>query len=106
MGNLQRTRQNRSRLRTELVAAEWLRGNLRVEAGKSMLVQTRKEVERGWWAVREILLREGQPELACQVKRFVNQMSPPLTENAQLAAGLVNRTRESRAVDFSSPNRQ
>ena len=92
--------------RVESVAAELLRGNLRVGAGKSKLVQTRKEVERGWRVVSEILVREGQPELASQVERFVNQMSPPLTENEQLAAGLIERARESRARDFPSPNRQ
>lgn len=91
--------------RMESVAAELMRGNLRVGAGKSKLVQTRKEVERGWRAVSEILLREGQPELASQVDRFVNQMPPPLTESEQLAAGLVERARASRAREFATPNR-
>src|SRR5271168_1370935 len=88
--------------RVESVAAELLKGNLRVEAGKSKLVETRKEVERGWRAVSEILVREGQPELASQVERFVNQMSPPRTENEQLAVALLERTRKPRAKEFPS----
>jgi hypothetical protein len=74
--------------KVESVAAELLKGKITVEAGKPKLVQTRKEVERGWQAVSEILVREGQPELASQVERFVNQMIPPRTENEQIAHDL------------------
>jgi hypothetical protein len=91
--------------KVESVASELLNGNLPVEAGKSKLVQTRKEVERGWRAVSEILVREGQPELASQVDRFVNQMSPPRTENEQLAVALLKRTREPSAKEFPSATR-
>jgi hypothetical protein len=91
--------------RMELVMAELLRGNIRAGVGKSRLVQTRREVERGWRAVSDILLREGQPELASQIERFVNQMSPPLTEKEQLAAALIERTREPRAGEFPTPGR-
>jgi hypothetical protein len=89
----------------ESVAAQLLKGNPRVEAGKSKLVRTRKEVERAWRAVSDILVREGQPELASQVERFVNQMSPPRTENEQIAVALLERTRELRAKEFPSPTR-
>jgi hypothetical protein len=91
--------------KVESVAAELMQGNIRVEAGKYKLVQTRKEVERGWRAMSEILVREGQPVLASQVERFVNQMPPPRTENEQLAVALLERTRELRAKEFSSPSR-
>lgn len=91
--------------RVESVAAELLQGSLRVEHVKSKLVQTRNEIERGWLAVSEILVREGQPELASQVARFVNQMSPPRTENEQLAVALLERTRERREKEFPSPVR-
>lgn len=91
--------------KVESVAAELLKGNIRVEAGKSTLVQTRKDVERGWRAVSQILIREGQPELASQVELFVNQMSPPRTENEQLAVALLERTHQPRAKAFPSPGR-
>jgi hypothetical protein len=91
--------------RVESVAAELLQGSIRVEAGKSKLVQTRREVERAWRAMSEILVREGQPELASQVQRFVNQMSPPRTENEQLAFALLERTGNPRPKEFPLPSR-
>jgi hypothetical protein len=80
----------------EAVAGELLKGGLRNEPGKAALVQTRKEVERGWRAVGEMLISEGQLELSAQVGRFVNQMPPPRTEKERLAAGLVESVREIR----------
>jgi hypothetical protein len=82
--------------RVEAVAGELLKGGLRIEAGKVALVQTRKEVEGGWRAVGEMLVSEGQLELAAQVRRFVDQMPPPRTEKERIAAGLVERVREFR----------
>lgn len=86
-----------SRERVEAVAGELLKGGLRIEPGKVALVQTRKEVERGWRAVGEMLISEGQLELAAQVRRFVDQMPPPRTEKERVAAGLVERVRANRA---------
>jgi hypothetical protein len=80
--------------RTEAVAAELLKGNLRLEAGKKKLLETRREVERGWWAVSDILIREGRPELAGQVRRFVSEMSPPRTEKEFIAHELLARSRK------------
>jgi hypothetical protein len=87
--------------RTGSVAVELLKGSLQVEAGKWALLQTRRAVERGWQAVSDVLVREGQPELAAQVGRFVNQMSPARTEKEQLAAALLERTREVQATQDS-----
>jgi hypothetical protein len=81
------------RKRTEAVAAELRVGAIKVEPGREQLVTTRKEVVRGWAAVSEILVAQGQPELATQVKRFVDAMPPPLTEKEQLAAQILQRTR-------------
>jgi hypothetical protein len=88
-----------TRARAEAVAAELLRGELRVERGKSKLVETRKEVERGWQATSDILLSQGRPELAAQVCRFVGQMPPPQTEKEQLAHVLAERAHKSRVRD-------
>lgn len=90
------TESTHSRERAEAVAAELLAGNLRIEPGKAKLVQTRKEVERGWQAVSDILASEGQSELAGQVRRFVDQMPPARTEREVLATALLERTREAR----------
>jgi hypothetical protein len=85
--------------RAEAVAAELLKGNLRVEAGKARLLETRQQVERGWWAVGDILVAEGRPELAAQVRRFSAQMPPPWTDREAIAETLRRHTRELRTRD-------
>jgi predicted transcriptional regulator len=85
--------------RTEAVAAELLKGNLRGEAGKAKLLETRREVERGWWAVSDILVAEGRPELAAQVRRFSAELPPPLTDRESIAEALRRHTREARTRD-------
>ena len=49
---------------------------------------------RGWHLVREILINQGQPELALHVSRFGEAMAPPLTEKEQRAAGILEHARE------------
>ncbi len=88
-----------ARARAEAVASELPTGNFRVEPSKSKLLLTRKEVQRGWRMMSEILLSEGQPALAAQVKRFADKMPPPLTEKEQLATTLLERVREPRVKD-------
>jgi hypothetical protein len=56
-----------TRTRAEAVAAELLSNNLRPEAGKAKLLETRRHVEQGWWAISDILVAEGRAELAAQV---------------------------------------
>jgi predicted transcriptional regulator len=85
--------------RAEAVAAELVTGNLRVEAGKAKLLETRREVERGWWAVSDILVSERRPELAAQVRRFSAQLSPPLTDRESIAEALRRHAREARTRD-------
>jgi hypothetical protein len=85
--------------RAEAVAAELLRGNLRVEAGKAKLVDTRKKVERGWRAVVDILVGGGRPELAAQVRRFSAEMPPPWTDRESISEALRGHSRETRARD-------
>lgn len=92
---------SRTRTRSEGVAAELLEGSLRVESGKSTLLATRREVERGWLAVSEILRGQDQPELAERIMRFTKQMPPPKTGKELIAADLTQRTRDSLANDRS-----
>jgi len=87
------------RERADAVAAELSRGNLRVEAGRAKLIETRKQVQRGWWAVSDILVAEGRPELAAQARRFAAQMPPPLTDRESIAETMRGNTRESRTID-------
>jgi hypothetical protein len=81
-----------TRVRAEAVAAELLKGNLRVDAGKAKLLETRREVERGWWAVSDILVAEGRLDLAAQVRRFSAQMPPPWTDRESIAEALRRQT--------------
>jgi hypothetical protein len=82
--------------RAQAVAGELLKGNLRVESGKARLRETRREVEQGWWAVRNILVADGRPELAAQVRRFSTQMPPPRTDRELVAEALRRHTLEVR----------
>lgn len=82
--------------RVQMLATELSNGNIRVEPGKSKLVDTRKEVERGWQALTGILVRDRHDELANQVIRFVDQMPPPRTEKELLATELLERSRDPR----------
>ena len=92
----QRGESRYARARAEAVAAELLRGNLRVEAGTAKLLETRRKVERGWWAVSDILVAEGRPELAAQVRQFATQMPPPKTGRQWIAEELRSHARETR----------
>lgn len=95
----QRGESRHTQARAEAVAAELLKGNLRVEAGKAKLLETRREVERGWWAVSDILVAGGRPELAAEVRRFSAQMPPPRTDRESIAEELRRRTRQFRTRD-------
>ena len=56
------------------------RERLAVEAGKSKMLQTRIQVERGWQAVADRLFSEGHSALAADVIRFAGSMSRPQTD--------------------------
>jgi Relaxase/Mobilisation nuclease domain len=81
------------RAQAEAVAAELLKGNVRIDIGKSKLVHTRKEIEHGWRAVSDILISQGHTNIAMQARRFASQMPAPLTEREYVAERLLERTR-------------
>jgi hypothetical protein len=72
------------RAREEAVAREFAGGKLKTEAAKNRLLETRRQVVRGWKAVVYTLVKQDQPELALAVRRFVNGMPPPRTEKEQI----------------------
>jgi hypothetical protein len=82
------------RERVEVVAKELAAGNLSAGSGKAKLEGTRREVVRGWMAMREILVEQGQPELAAQVRKFLEGMPAARTDKEQIAEALRQRTRE------------
>jgi hypothetical protein len=87
------------RERAEAVAQELANGKLRIEPGKASLDGTRSEIRRAWLAVGDILIREGQPDLSAQTRRFVEDMPPVRTEKEFIAAALINRSLRDRSLD-------
>jgi hypothetical protein len=92
----QRGESHHTRTRVEAVARELLKGDLRIEQGKARLLETRKEVERGWFAVSDILMAEGREKLANEVWRFAAEMPPPMTEREFIGEILQTRVRQPR----------
>jgi len=81
------------RARVDAVAKDLRDGTFRTEPGKTTLLDTRKEVERGWQAVRYLLASQGQHALATQVSRFVGQLPSAKTERERLAEQLLDHVR-------------
>jgi hypothetical protein len=79
------------RAQSEAVAAELLKGDLRAEAGKLALIETRKTVHEGWRGVAVLLTKDGHRQLAADVRRFVDRMPPPRTERETIASELLQR---------------
>jgi len=92
----------RIRDRVERIAVELAKGDLQPEPGGQVLLQTRKEVERGWRALSEILNSEGQQELAADVREFVGKMPLPRTEKEKIVIALSHRVHQPRVkMDMS-----
>ena len=86
----------RARTRVAEVGRELRRGRLRTEPGKETLIQTRKDVERGWREVSEILAAQDQRELATEVLRFVGRMPAVRSDREIIADELRNHIRDGR----------
>lgn len=93
----QRGKSWRIRSRVEEVGREILGGRLRNEPGKETLIETRKAIETGWWAISEILISQGREELAKEIKQFVGRMSRPRTDREMIAEELRKHHRDARA---------
>lgn len=68
------------RQRVEAVGRELVAGGFKTEPDKTRLLETRREVVRGWNEVADDLVLQNQVELAQAVRRFVARMPPPQTE--------------------------
>ncbi len=84
------------RAQAEVVAAELLKGNIRVERGKRALVETRRQVESGWRSVASLLAKDGQHDLASDVQQFIDRLAPARTEKELVAHGLFEPAHDSR----------
>lgn len=80
--------------RTESAAAEILKRLVARELSKSKMVETRRDVQRGWHVISRLLRDTGRSDLAVQATKFVQQMPPPRTDKERLVAELVEHWRE------------
>jgi hypothetical protein len=78
------------------VAAELSKGNLSKEVGKRQLLETRRQVENGWQSVANLLIKNGRPDLAGEIHRFVEKLSPVRTERELVAHQLQQIVRQRR----------
>lgn len=79
--------------RTEAVAKEIAEGALQIEREKAPMIHTRSEVGRAWQAVSDLLIRQKRPDLAQEVRKFVAQMPPVMTDKEYLAARILEQQR-------------
>jgi type IV secretory pathway VirD2 relaxase len=82
------------RQRAEAVVRELASGGVKPEPGKARLLETRREVVRGWSKVADDLIIQDQVDLALAVRRFVDRMPPPRTENEQITEKFREAARE------------
>jgi relaxase-like protein len=92
----QRGDSRRTRQRPAAVAGQLCKVESSANAGEARLLATRKEVERGWHAVTDILVAEGQSALAALVRQFSAQMLLPSTDGAAKPVGIRGHTRDAR----------
>jgi hypothetical protein len=83
--------------RVESVARELAEGGLRPERGKAQLLQTRRDVERGWLALAEMLRWDGMHDLAEGVTRHVERMPTVRTDREEIARRLHARVSDNPA---------
>lgn len=82
------------RQKVEEVAKQIANGSVFNEPGRDKLVKTRKVVVAGWVAVERILDRQGETQPATDVRKFVQEMSPVMTDKERLAYDYVQSLKE------------
>jgi hypothetical protein len=80
------------RTRFEAVGRELVAGEFQQGAGKAHLLDTRRQVVRGWNGVADDLLVQNQTDLALDVRRFVERLPPVRTEREQIRDRLRAQT--------------
>jgi hypothetical protein len=92
---MQRGESTRFEERVQSVANELRGGRLNPGDGKEKLLRTRRDVERGWGSVSELLKLDGDVNLAGRVRQFVNEMQPAYVDREWIALDMVRRLRSS-----------
>ena len=81
------------RERAELVTRQVAHGGLKVELGKSRLLETRRDVVRGWSEVADDLVILGHVELAKVVMGFVKQLPLVRTDREWIRDRILEQAR-------------
>jgi len=81
------------RAQAEAVASELLKGDIHIDRGKRTLVETRKQIMRGWAQVATALKKDGEFMLADKVRSFAAGFSPPRTDREFVARELISKLR-------------
>lgn len=90
------------RQRTAAVAREMRPdGEIKPEPGKAELLETRYRILRGWNAIADDLARQGQADLAQEVRRFVTQLPPVRTEREWIRDRLLEQAKGSERTKFA-----
>lgn len=69
--------------RDRKVIQEVAQGKRSVDPGKRKLLETRRQITRGWAVIHDLLEEAGQAAVARQVRRFLSRMPPVATEQEQ-----------------------
>jgi hypothetical protein len=95
-----RTKKRRSshtlRNRVEGVARELARSGTIRDPAHAKLAETRKAVVAGWYGVATSLDKQGEVALAGEVRQFVTNLPPVLTDREQIATELIRDVKAQR----------
>jgi hypothetical protein len=90
------------RQRTGAVAREMTPdGEIKPELGKAELLETRYRIVRGWNAIADDLARQGEANLAQEVRRFVTQLPPVRSEREWIRDRMLEQAKGSERVKFA-----
>jgi len=90
------------RQRTAAVAREMTPdGEIKPELGKAELLETRYRIVRGWNAIADDLARQGQADLAQEVRRFVTQLPPVRTEREWIRDRMLEQAKGSERAQLT-----
>jgi hypothetical protein len=76
-------------------------GEIKPELGKAKLLETRYRIVRGWNAIANDLARQGQSDLAQEVRRFVIQLPPVRTEREWIRDRILEQAKRSERANFA-----
>jgi hypothetical protein len=90
------------RQRTAAVACEMTPdGEIKPEPGKAELLETRRRIVRGWNEIAGDLARQGEADLAQELRRFVTQLPPVRTEREWIRDRMLERAQGSERAKFA-----